>query len=88
MWNERAFTVDVRPVRQSRATIKTASFLFIDSPFISYSHNVLAVSFMFYQHLGETPDVMKGVVKGRGRNPDDIRLAKIAFDPSGLKLLE
>jgi hypothetical protein len=34
---------------------------------------------MVGQDLGETPDLVKGVVKWSGRDADDVRFAEIAF---------
>src|SRR3954469_14207824 len=44
-------------------------------------------SLMRGQNLGETPDVVEGIVKrGRG-GPDDVRLPEIGFDAGGFEFL-
>ena len=43
---------------------------------------------MRIENLSKAPDFVKSIVKGRGRNADDVRFAEIAFYAGGLEFLE
>ena len=40
---------------------------------------------MRIQNLSKAPDIVKSIVKGRGRNADDVRFAEIAFHAGGFR---
>jgi len=40
---------------------------------------------MRIENLSKAPDFVKSIVKGRGRNADDVRFAEIAFYAGGFR---